>query len=103
MPRLLTILLFQFFFLNISIAFGQTDSLTSPAMVASKWKRSLETGLNVNQASFSDNWKGGGVTSLALGSLLNARAFYQGDKVSFDTDLQMTYGFLKNKGQNFRK
>ena len=68
-----------------------------------KWKKSFESGLNVNQASFSDNWTGGGINSIALGTFLNGRILYEGNKFSFDNTLQLMYGFLKNKGQDFRK
>ncbi|MFN3403267.1 MAG: DUF3078 domain-containing protein [Cytophagaceae bacterium] len=75
---------------------SQTDSL-------SNWKRKAETGVNINQASFSKNWNAGGVNSLALGSFFNGRAFYDSEKISFDNDLQLQYGFLNNDGQGFRK
>ncbi|HRY33770.1 MAG TPA: DUF3078 domain-containing protein [Bacteroidales bacterium] len=68
------------------------------------WKKSLQTGLNLNQASFSDNWKGGGVNSIALGTFLNATASYSDKKkITFDNDLQLAYGFVQNKGQTARK
>lgn len=79
-----------------SLANAQSDSL-------SNWKKSIESGLNVNQASFSSNWKGGGVSSIALGALLNAKANYETNKVTFVNDLQLLYGMLKNNGQSFRK
>ncbi len=70
----------------------------------SKWKRSLQTGININQASFSDNWKGGGTSSLALGGLCNAKANYtNGKKMNWDNDLQLSYGFVQNKGENAKK
>lgn len=67
------------------------------------WKRSFRTGVNVNQASFSDNWKGGGVNSIALGSFLNARANFESKEISFSNELDMQYGVLKNKDQGTRK
>jgi hypothetical protein len=68
------------------------------------WKKSLQTGLNINQAAFSDNWKGGGTSSLALGALCNAKANYNsGNKLDWDNDLQLSYGFVQNKGENVKK
>ncbi len=68
------------------------------------WKKTMQTGLNLNQASFSDNWKGGGVNSIALGTFLNATAsFSDKKKITFDNDLQLAYGFVQNKGQTARK
>ncbi|MHC1705981.1 MAG: DUF3078 domain-containing protein [Bacteroidales bacterium] len=69
-----------------------------------KWKKAVQTGINVNQASFSDNWKGGGVNSLALGAFFNGKLSYTDKKkLTFDNDLQLAYGFLQNKGQSTRK
>jgi hypothetical protein len=67
------------------------------------WRRSFATGLNLNQASFSDNWKAGGVNSIALNTFLNARADYKWERRSWDNSLQLQYGFLKNKGEGLRK
>ncbi len=69
-----------------------------------KWTRSFQTGLNINQASFSTNWKGGGTNSVALGSLLNAKANYNDHKkMTWDNDLQLAYGFVQNQGENLKK
>ena len=67
------------------------------------WKRSFRTGLNVNQAAFSNNWKGGGVSSIALGTFLNTKAHYESEEISFTNELDMVYGILKNKDQSTRK
>lgn len=67
------------------------------------WTKSFALGINFNQAAFSDNWKGGGVSSVALGTLLNFRAGYLKGKISWDTELDLQYGILKNAGQNLRK
>jgi hypothetical protein len=67
------------------------------------WKRSFKTGLNVNQAAFSNNWKGGGVSSIALGTFLNTKAHYESEEISFTNELDMVYGILKNKDQSTRK
>jgi len=51
----------------------------SPATVNAKvnyWKTRTSVGININQSSFSDNWKGGGVNSLAIGGLVNYKAEY---------------------------
>ncbi|MCX6271163.1 MAG: DUF3078 domain-containing protein [Bacteroidetes bacterium] len=84
----------QCFFLSILNA--QSDDV--------RWKKALQTGININQASFSDNWKGGGVNSIALGTFFNAKAAYSdNNKISWDNDLQLAYGFIENKGQSSRK
>lgn len=74
-----------------------TDSIPSP------WKRRLEIGLNLNQASFTPNWKGGGTNNFALGTLASGSLSYTQGKFSWMNDLQLQYGFQQNKGQTRRK
>ncbi|MBA4304151.1 MAG: hypothetical protein C0424_07990 [Sphingobacteriaceae bacterium] len=77
---------------------GQTtDSTKSP------WTRRLEIGLNLNQASFTPNWKGGGTNNFAMGSLVNGSLLYTNGKFTWSNDLQLQYGFQKNEGQTRRK
>jgi hypothetical protein len=83
-------------FLSCLSCLAQTDT-------TSHWKRSFRSGLNLNQASFSDNWKGGGVNSIALGTLLNTRANYESEKITFTNELDLLYGILKTKDQGARK
>jgi hypothetical protein len=73
------------------------DSIPSP------WKRRLEIGLNLNQASFTPNWKGGGTNNFALGTLASGSLSYTQKKFSWMNDLQLQYGFQQNKGQTRRK
>lgn len=100
------LLLTLFLLLTIKLI-AQTDSTKkaadSTAKPPSPWKRSVEVGANFNQASFSSNWQAGGVNSVALGSLFNGRALYQTKRISFDNNVQLQYGFLKNGGLGFRK
>ena len=70
---------------------------------ASHWKKALKAGLNLNQASFSGNWKAGGVTSLGFNALLNINANYAKDKVSWDNEIDLLYGMVNNAGQGYRK
>lgn len=69
----------------------------------SHWKKKLVFNLNVNQAAFSSNWKAGGVNSIGLNSLFNYQANYSRDKVSWDNQIGMLYGFVNNSGQGYRK
>lgn len=73
------------------------DSIPSP------WKRRLEIGLNLNQASFTPNWKGGGTNNFALGTLASGSLSYTQKKFTWMNDLQLQYGFQQNKGQTRRK
>lgn len=81
---------------NTAIVLAQTAADTT-------WRRTFTAGINLNQASFSDNWKAGGISSVAFNSNLDARADYESGKISWDNTVQMQYGLLKNKGEEQRK
>ncbi|MEN9961076.1 MAG: hypothetical protein RL045_1329, partial [Bacteroidota bacterium] len=57
-------LLFILFFLT---ALGPAFAETKVDSTANKWKQVMTSGINLNQSSFSDNWKGGGTNTLAIG------------------------------------
>lgn len=67
------------------------------------WMSDLSMGLNFNQAAFSGNWKSGGVNSIAWGAIINGTAKYAKGKYSWDNQLEMIYGLVKNEGQETRK
>ena len=78
----------------------------NPAIVDAKvnyWKTKTSVGLNINQASFSDNWKGGGVNSIAVGGLLNYKAEYSKNSYSYVSEVILQYGKVKNKNQLQKK
>ncbi len=65
--------------------------------------RKIEFGANLNQGSFSTNWTGGGVNSVALGLFFNALSLNKKGVHSWRNDFQSQYGIVKNKGQESRK
>lgn len=67
------------------------------------WKKNLNFGINLNQASFSSNWKAGGVNSIGLNTLLNYKANYKKAKKSWDNEFDLLFGFVNNQGQGYRK
>lgn len=69
----------------------------------SDWKKSLKAGLNINQAAFSGNWKGGGVNSFGFNTLFNYKANYKKGKTSWDNEIDLLYGMVNNEGQGPRK
>ncbi|WP_448530506.1 DUF3078 domain-containing protein [Raineya sp.] len=91
---------FLFLFLVWQTAFCQNEGAVTDT---SYWKKSAQLGLGFNQAAFSDNWKAGGVSSVALASFLYTDANYLKDKISWDNSLRLNYGIVKNKGQSLRK
>lgn len=83
-----------------------TNTSLTPAIVQAKinyWKSKATLGFNVNQASFSDNWKGGGVNSIAIGGLLNYKAEYSKESYSYTSEVIMQYGKVKNRDQLQKK
>ena len=98
MKRFYTI--FLFFLAGHAIAQDQ-EAMTK--VDTSYWLKEIAGGLNINQASFSDNWKGGGVNSVAFSVYLNGRANYAKDKWSWDNQFDFIYGVVKNKGEDGRK
>jgi hypothetical protein len=81
---------------NLS-SFVKADSLKS------KWKQEFVTGINLNQSSFSENWKSGGSNTFATGWYLNHTSVITNSAWRLNSDLQMQVGFLQNKTQSFRK
>lgn len=77
-----------------------------PAIVQAKinyWKVRTNVGINMNQASFSNNWKGGGVNSIAIGGLINWKADYAKEGFSYTSEINLQYGKIKNKDQLQKK
>jgi Protein of unknown function (DUF3078) len=86
-----------------ALLLNSTQAQTIKVDSASNWKKSLKAGLNLNQASFSSNWKAGGVNSLGFTALLNYKANYKKDIHSWDNEIDLSYGMVNNQGQGYRK
>lgn len=69
----------------------------------SNWKKTFRAGLNINQASFTSNWKAGGVNSFGFNAFLNYTANYKKGKNSWDNQFDFLYGVVNNQGQGARK
>lgn len=67
------------------------------------WKHWTSFGVNINQAAFNDNWKGGGVGSTAVGLIANHKSDYTRDNFNFVTEIDLRYGKIKNKSQIAKK
>ena len=92
------------FILSIALA----ASLGASAQVikndtTSNWLKAFKAGFNLNQASFSSNWKADGVNSIGFNALLNFKANYKKDKNSWDNEFDFLYGSVNNQGQGQRK
>lgn len=82
------------FALGISLM-GQAQDTLPPV----KWKHNFQTGINLTQSTFSQNWKGGGVNSIAFGGFLNLLSKYEGRQWNMNSDLQLQLGYLDNGKQ----
>lgn len=95
---------FFIFFLTLNFANAQQNDIPLQAdTTLSPWKRSVKTGINLNQAAFSDNWKGGGISSIAFASFFNGKANYESPKITFTNEAELLYGLNRNKGESTRK
>ena len=88
------------------VIFPETVRLPEPAALElsiNYWRTWTAFGVNINQASFSENWGGGGVNSMAFGGQYSYKTDYtKGDK-NFVSEVLLQYGKLKNKDQLSRK
>jgi len=79
-----------------------------PALVWSQeptqksWEWTGITGLNLNQASFS-NWTAGGVNSVAFSGMGKYSANHKKDKLTWNNNLNLMYGMVKNQGETLKK
>jgi hypothetical protein len=94
--------LLNLFLLSFSICSAQTDSLLD-APKPIKFKHNFQTGISINQSTFSDNWKAGGVSSFAFGWFLNYTVKHKTPHWDFNSDLQLQLGYQENKGDVRRK
>ena len=82
--------------------------VTIPALVWSQeqppknWAWTGITGLNLNQASFS-NWTAGGVNSVAFSALGKFSGNYKKNKLTWNNNLNLLYGMVKNQGETLKK
>ncbi|MBI1307127.1 MAG: DUF3078 domain-containing protein [Bacteroidetes bacterium] len=67
-----------------------------------KWKTGGFFAINFNQGSFT-NWAKGGVNSVSVTTLNNMFANYKFKKWTWDNNLDLSYGVIKNHGQGLRK
>ena len=84
----LTALLFSFG------AYSQTDTVY--------FNRSFEGGINGNQTSFSSNWKGGGIPSVAVAAFINFKSEKRYHRHQFTTDYQLAFGQFYNQPSNIK-
>lgn len=90
------------FLITLSTVTAQ-DSIGVASADSSYWLKSIEGTFALNQASFSGNWTGGGVNSIAFSAGLLGRANYAKGRWSWDNTLDLLYGVVKNQDEDGRK
>lgn len=77
--------------------------VTLPDYKYSYWHKQVIFNLNFSQAAFTNNWTGGGISSVALNSNFDFKAEYNKSPLDFTTELNLVYGTAETKGQGTRK
>lgn len=96
MKKLLLSLLVTTAILRVSAQTGDTKANRDTTTNWYKyWKYYFDGGVNVNQAYFSESWRGGGESSVALGAYVFANIRYSKNKWSWGAYLNTQYGLLK--------
>lgn len=106
MRRVFAALLFSTFLFGgfqIAGAQNQTPPQAPGKDTVKHWKTNGQIGLFINQATFSGNWKAGGVNSIALGGVGQFSAKYENGPLNYSHDTQLNFGVVQNQGQGQRK
>ncbi|MEX2230570.1 MAG: DUF3078 domain-containing protein [Cyclobacteriaceae bacterium] len=82
------------------LTFAQEPSTQPDTLI---WKKKLNFSLNLNQASFSANWKAGGINAFGFNTLFTYQANYKQERNSWDNDIDLAFGFVNNSGLGYRK
>ncbi len=73
-----------------------------PAEGENGWTKGLKVAVNLSQVSLT-NWAAGGQNSLAVNGLLNSFLNFKKDKYSWENNLDMGYGIIKQGTKAFFK
>lgn len=88
--------------LTCASSFAQEENADAAAQPASKWKTGVFTSLTVNQITLK-NWAAGGKNSFTGTWFANGYANYKSDKATWDNTLELGYGIMRYKGEDFQK
>jgi hypothetical protein len=67
------------------------------------WGTSMKVGLNANESLLSDNWKGGGASTVGVSALFNGKATYHRERHTWANQADFLFAFQYAKGQGYRK
>jgi hypothetical protein len=63
----------------------------------------MKVGLNANESLLSDNWKGGGASTIGVSALFNGKATYHRGRHTWANQADFLFAFQYAKGQGYRK
>jgi hypothetical protein len=63
----------------------------------------MKAGLNANESLLSDNWKGGGASTVGVSALFNGKATYHRDRHTWANQADFLFAFQYAKNQGYRK
>ncbi|MCB0688421.1 MAG: DUF3078 domain-containing protein [Saprospiraceae bacterium] len=91
--KIVKLVFFTFGIITTLVADPSTGSPT--VRDTSYWSSKKSTGLFFSQQSFSPYFKGGGISSIALGTVIDINADYKKAKRSWNNRFQLRYGIIK--------
>ncbi|GAB3864867.1 DUF3078 domain-containing protein [Hymenobacter segetis] len=98
--------------LALALATPAAVAQTTPAVIPAPappatpdplWHKSIKTGLGLNEAVLSSNWRGGGANTVGFNALFNAKANRKSGIHSFDNEADMLFAFSQTTGLGYRK
>jgi hypothetical protein len=108
--------LFIFFVLTVSVASAQDSTIsilkkeatrTIPTIavdtIKKKWIKGGLFNLNVSQSSLKDWAAGGDAFSMALSLYTNAHAYYKNNKITWDNNVDLNFGYINTTSLGSRK
>lgn len=81
---------------------AQIEGTINSLQPLQKWKTGGFQAINFNQVGLS-NWSKGGVNSISVTALGNVFANYKFNKWSWENNLDVAYGLIRNEGESLRK
>lgn len=79
-----------------------TAQEAAPADTTKAWNLGAKGTVTLNQQSFT-NWAAGGINSVSLSGFMGFSADYTKNRIKWENDLEMAYGFIDQKGKTFQK
>ena len=73
-----------------------------PLDTTKSWNLGAKGTVTFSQQSFT-NWAAGGINSVSLSGFVGFSADYTKNRIKWENDLEMAYGFVDQKGRSFQK